>query len=68
MTILVKTDRVERMWTAADGTTCLLVTSETPPMYSVTLVRNEVVLRERRLYGRSSAEVVAQGWNLGTRR
>ena len=68
MTIMIKNDRVERLWTAADGTTCLLVTSETPPMYSVTLVRNEVVLRERRLFGRSSAEVVAEGWSLASRR
>ena len=68
MTITVKNEHVERLWTAADGTTCLLVTSEKAPMYSVSLVRNDVVLRERRLYGRSSAEVVAQGWDLGTRR
>lgn len=68
MTTTVKNEHVERLWTAADGTTCLLVTSEKPPMYSVSLVRDDVVLRERRLYGRSSAEVVAQGWSLGTRR
>ena len=52
----------ERLWTAADGTTCILATCDTPPIYSVSLVRNARVVRERRLYGRASAQVVAQGW------
>lgn len=52
----------ERLWTAADGTVCILSTCDTPPLYSVTLVRNAQVLRERRLYGRASAQMVAQGW------
>lgn len=63
MTTIAKTDHIERLWTAPDGTTCILVTCDTPPMYSVTLVRNAVVLRERRLYGRASAEMVAAGWS-----
>ena len=62
MTTITKPDHTERLWTAADGTTCILVTCETPPMYAVTLVRDAVVLRERRLYGRASAEMVAAGW------
>lgn len=52
----------ERLWTAADGTICILATGETPPLYSVCLVRNARVVRERRLYGRASAQVVAQAW------
>jgi hypothetical protein len=52
----------ERLWTAADGTICILATCDTPPIYSVSLVRDAQVLRERRLYGRASAQVVAQGW------
>jgi hypothetical protein len=56
-------DHAERLWTAEDGTTCLLVTSDTAPMYTITLVRNEKVLQERRLYGRSSAQMLAQSWN-----
>lgn len=55
----------ERLWTAADGTICLLATCDTPPMYLVSLVRDARVLRERRLYGRASAQVVAQGWKQG---
>ena len=35
---------------------------KTPPMYTVTLVRDGQVVRERRLYGRASAEMVAEGW------
>ena len=52
----------ERLWTAPDGTICILATSDTPPMYSVYLVRDAQVLRERRLYGKASAHIVAQGW------
>ena len=60
--MITKSDHVERLWTASDGTTCMLVTCDAPPRYSVTLVRDEQVLRERRLYGRASAQMVAEGW------
>jgi hypothetical protein len=63
MTIASKQSHVERLWTAEDGTMCMLVTSEAPPCYSVTLVRDERVVRERRLYGRASARMVAEGWS-----
>ena len=66
MTVISRPDHIEKLWTALDGTTCILVTSETPPMYSVTLVRDAVVLRERRLYGRACAQMVAQGWSEGS--
>ena len=59
----VKSDHVERLWTSADGTTCMLVTSDAPPRYSVTLVRDERIVRERRLYGLASAQMVAEGWS-----
>jgi hypothetical protein len=58
-----RAERSERLWTAEDGTTCLLVTSDTAPMYTITLVRNQKVLQERRLYGRSSARMLAESWN-----
>lgn len=45
---------------------CLLATTTTPPMYSVSLVRGETVLRERRLYGDASARMVAQSWSEAT--
>jgi hypothetical protein len=61
--IAARPGHVERLWTAADGTTCMLVTSDAPPRYSVTLVRDERILRERRLYGRASAQMVAEGWS-----
>jgi hypothetical protein len=54
--------KAERLWTAADGTICVLATCDTPPIYSVSLIRNTEVLRERRLYGRASAQMLAQGW------
>jgi hypothetical protein len=58
--------QTERLWTAADGTVCILSTCDTPPLYSVSLVRDAQVLRERRLYGRASAQMLAQGWKDGT--
>jgi hypothetical protein len=54
--------RVEHLWTAPDGTTCILAMCDTPPYYSIALVRNATVLRERRLYGRASAHMLAQSW------
>jgi hypothetical protein len=53
---------VERLWTGADGAICLLSTCEEPPMYVVSLVRGTEVLRECRLYGRATAEMLAEGW------
>jgi hypothetical protein len=53
---------VERLWAAADGTVCLLSTSVEPPMYAISLVRGARVLRERRLYARATAHMVAQSW------
>jgi hypothetical protein len=58
-----KADHIERLWTASDGTMCMLVTGDAPPRYSVTLVRDERIVRERRLYGRASAQMVAEGWS-----
>jgi hypothetical protein len=54
--------QAERLWTAADGTVCILATCDTPPLYLVSLIRDARVVRERRLYGRASAQMLAQGW------
>jgi len=55
----------ERLWTAADGTVCILATCDAPPFYLVSLIRNTEVLRERRLYGLASAQMLAQSWKDG---
>ncbi len=54
--------QLQRLWTASDGTICVLTTGDTPPYYSIALVRNEQVLRQRRLYGLASARMIAQAW------
>lgn len=54
--------QAERLWTAPDGTVCILSMCDTAPKYAVSLVRDTQVLRERRLYGRASAQMLAQGW------
>jgi len=56
----------ERLWTASDGTVCILATCDTPPIYSVSLIRDAQVVRERRLYGLASAQMLAQGWKDGS--
>jgi hypothetical protein len=56
---------VERLWTAPDGTVCLLATSTEPPMYSISMVRGAQVLRERSFYSHATARMMAQGWNDG---
>ncbi len=53
----------ERLWTAPDGTVCILSTCEEPPMYSITVLRGTEVVRERRLHGLASAQMLAQGWS-----
>ena len=52
----------ERLWTAADGTFCVLATGDAPPSYTVSLMRGAEVLHERRLYGRATAQMLALGW------
>ena len=52
----------ERLWTSPDGTVCTLSTCEKPPYYVVSLIRHTHVVRERRLYGLASAQMLAQGW------
>ena len=61
MTIVTKDDHVERTWKAPDRDACILVTCDTPPCYAVTLIRDEKVIRERRLYVRASAEMLGGG-------
>ncbi len=52
----------ERLWTLSDGTFCLLATGDAPPSYTISLIRGAEVLRERRLYGLASAQMLALGW------
>jgi hypothetical protein len=54
--------QAERLWTAPDGTVCILATCDAPPLYMVSLIRGAHVVRERRLYGRASAQMLAHGW------
>jgi hypothetical protein len=54
--------QAERLWTAADGTVCILATCDAPPLYLISLIRDAQIVRERRLYGRASAQMLAQGW------
>ena len=52
----------QQLWTAPDGTACILATFTAPPFYAVSLVRDTQVIRQRRVYGLAAAQVLAQGW------
>jgi len=54
--------QVERLWTIADGTICLLVEREDAPRFEICVVRGEDVLRQNRLYARGSAQMLAETW------
>ena len=53
---------VERLWSMADGTVCLLVEREDAPRFEICVVRGEEVLRQNRLYARGSAQMLAETW------
>jgi hypothetical protein len=53
---------VERLWTMADGTVCLLVERQDAPRFEICVVRDETVLRQNRLYARGSAQMLAETW------
>jgi hypothetical protein len=58
----LRRERVERLWTSPDGTTCVIATRDAPPLYSVSLMRDAKVLREQRLYELASAQMLGHGW------
>jgi hypothetical protein len=53
---------VERLWSMADGTFCLLVEREDAPRFEICVVRGEEVLRQNQLYARGSAQMLAETW------
>ena len=53
---------VERLWSIADGTICLLVEREDAPRFEICVVRGDNVLRQNRLYARGSAHMLAETW------
>lgn len=58
----VNAPECEALWTAADGTRCVLATMRCAPRYEVSLRRGSEVIRERRLFGLATARMLAQGW------
>jgi len=62
MTVDLSSSHMERLWTAPDGTFCVLTTDAAPPSYTLALMRGDEVLRERRLYALATAQMLAMGW------
>jgi hypothetical protein len=56
------TPHVERLWSMADGTFCLLVEREDAPRFEICVVRGDEVLRQNHLYARGSAQMLAETW------
>jgi hypothetical protein len=53
---------VERLWSMADGTFCLLVEREDAPRFEICVCRGDEVLRQNHLYARGSAQMLAETW------
>jgi hypothetical protein len=53
---------VERLWSMADGTFCLLVEREDAPRFEICVFRGDEVLRQNHLYARGSAQMLAETW------
>jgi hypothetical protein len=56
------TPHVERLWSMADGTFCLLVEREDAPRFEICVFRGDEVLRQNHLYARGSAQMLAETW------
>jgi hypothetical protein len=52
----------QRLWTASDGTQCLMIEREDAPRFEICVVQGDNVLRHDRLYARASAQVLAETW------
>ncbi len=61
MTTLTRT-QPERLWTAPDGTVCILEERDTAPMYTISLIRDAEVVRQQSLFAKATAEMVALSW------
>ena len=60
--VSVNAPEPEALWTAADGTMCVLATLTCAPRYALSLRRGAEIIRERRLFGLATAHMLAQGW------
>jgi hypothetical protein len=61
MTLLTR-QAPERLWSAPDGTICILEEQDTAPVYTISLVRNAEILRQQRLFAKATAEMMALSW------
>jgi hypothetical protein len=66
MTSVTRQSPPERLWSTADGTECILEEQDTAPMYTVSLIRNDEVVRQQRLFTKATAEMMALGWRQRT--
>ena len=62
MTPLTRQTPPERLWSAPDGTMCILEEHDTPPMYTISLIRDDEVVQQQRLFAKATAEMVALSW------
>lgn len=62
MTTPIEHTHHERLWSAPDGTTCILEEHDTPPIYTISLIRDAEVVQQQRLFAKATAEMMALGW------
>ena len=53
---------VDPMWTYGDDTVCLLIEREQAPRFEICVLRGADVLRQHRLFARTTAQMVADAW------
>jgi hypothetical protein len=53
---------IEQLWSMEDGAVCLLVERDDAPRFEISVVRDELVVRQNRLYARGSALMLAETW------
>jgi hypothetical protein len=53
---------VERLWAMEDGAVCLLIERDDAPRFEISVVRDEHIVRQNRLFARGSALMLAETW------
>jgi hypothetical protein len=54
---------VDPMWTHGEDTVCLLIERDQAPRFEICVLRGADVLRQHRLFARTTAEMVADAWH-----
>jgi hypothetical protein len=54
--------KLQQLWNSPDGTLCLMIERDEAPRFEICVLKGDHVLRQDRLYGRASAQMLAETW------